>query len=150
MTDLEKKYKEELIKSEKWNRISNFIKSFGSVGIAVMIFLAISLPQSALNKEMSVKERAMLVVDVLKEKDPEVRNYLIFALRDFYPEIEARFKEIEKEVSIQAENALQIELEKWEKKLEKCDNEQEKRNIQTNIELYKEKIKEVRDKNTDR
>ena len=143
MSDLEIKLKKEQIKSEKWNRWSNFIKSFGSVGIAVMIFLAISLPQSALNKEMSVKEKAMLVIDVLKEKDTKVRNSLILALRDFYPEINERFKEIEKEVSIQAKNEWQIQLEKWKNELAKCVNEQDKENIRINIELCEQKIREI-------
>ena len=92
---------------------------------------------------MSVKEKAMLVIDVLKEKDPEVRNSLIFALRDFYPEIDTRFKEIEEEVHIQAKNELQKKLNEWERKLEKCDNEQEKKNIQINIDFYKQEISKM-------
>lgn len=143
MTDLENKYKEELIKSEKYNRWFNFFKTLGSVGIPVVIFLAISLPQSTLNKEMSVKEKAMLVVDVLKEKDPKVRNFLILALRDFYPEINERFKEIEIEVSIQAKNEWQLQLEKWKGELAKCVNEQDKKNIRINIELCEQKIREI-------
>jgi hypothetical protein len=141
--DIETQYKEQLIKSEKWNRISNLIKSVGSVSIAIMIFLAISLPESALNKELSVKEKATLVLDILKEKDPEVRNHLICALRDFYPEVDETFKRIEKEYSIQAKTEWQKKLKEWQQKLEKCSDEQEKINIQQNIELCNIKIKEI-------
>ena len=111
MSNLDEQYKKELIKSEKWNRWANVIKSFGSVAIAIAIFWAISLPQSILEKsrnmEISVREKATLLIDVLKEKDPETRAMLISALRDFYPDINKRFEEIEKEVSAKVKNDWQ-------------------------------------------
>lgn len=157
LTDLEIKLKEELIRSERWNRWSNLIKSLGSFAIAIAIFFAISLPQFRLskedarrneeqskrNKEMAVKERASFVIDVLKEREPEIRNNLIFALRDFYPEVDTIFLNISNEIRIQAKNEWQIKLEKWEKELEKCDDNQKRKNIEMNIELCKQKIKEL-------
>ena len=146
-TDLEITYKKELIKSEKWNRISNLIKSIGSLGsvaIAIAIFVAISIPQSALNKEMSDKERAALLIDVLKEKDKETRNMLILAARDFYPEIDKRFLEIEQEVYSQALNEIQEKLDTEKKKLENCSNESEKENIKLNIKFYENQIKRIK------
>jgi hypothetical protein len=144
--DLETTYKKELIRSEKWNRISNFIQSIGSLGsvaIAIAIFLAISLPQSSLNKEMSDKERATLLIDVLKEKDTETRNMLILALRDFYPEIDKRFLEIKKEVYNQALNELKEKLNTEKTKLKNCTNELEKKDIELNIQFYECRIKEI-------
>ena len=140
-------YKKTLIKSEKWNRIFNGIKSTSSLfslAIAVIILLLITYPESSFNKtlkqEMSDKEAATILVDVLQEKDEQVREHLVKILRKFYPKINKKYLEMEKEFAIETKNEWKEKLKTEQKRLENSTNELEKELITQNIRLLESDI----------
>jgi hypothetical protein len=118
------------IKSKKESKFFNYAKVLiGLIG-SIILFLLITRPESLLNQKSSHetinRERAKVLIDIVKEKDPKTRKRSLEILKASYPEIESDWiNDIEEQLTIEADNDLKTENKKRLRELESQKDELE-------------------------
>ena len=148
----------EKVKSERINRWISIGKGIAVALGSAFIFLLIQRPESILNRKSSEesinRERAKLIIDVLKEKDPEARAKSIQVIKETYPNlndvIDSIENSIESNANIQILSDLEFKLTELgikrstlKKALENSQSDVEKRILRTNLELVELQIKDI-------
>ncbi|WP_052600294.1 hypothetical protein [Aureispira sp. CCB-QB1] len=169
MTDLEKeKISREISlldlerKNIKNQNIQSWTKIIAGIIGTICLFIIIQRPESILNQRLSQetisRERAKLLLQVIKEKDPELRKQGIEILKASYPVIDNEWiNEIENYNETKARNEIAKKLFKEYNRLKLKKKELEEalqveitkgygpqaKNIRTNIKMINSKIDEV-------
>jgi hypothetical protein len=90
------------IKHKKSQVVFDKIKSIVTVLGAVVVFLWITIPEFLNNKRFSEeaisRERAKLLIEILKEHDPVLRKQGLTIIKNTYPSNNKWIKDIEKEL----------------------------------------------------
>lgn len=160
-----KKLKKELEKTKNTSKLNWLKFIFGIVG-AFILFIIIQRPESIINRKASQetisRERAKLLLNVIKEKDPELRKLSLEILKDAYPESDNKWlKNVEEYISTKAINEISQEAvneysnlvsqrEKLKQELKEqlnnsnnSENDTRIRIVRSNIKLIETKIDEI-------
>ena len=146
--------------------LTNWLKIFASIIGAVGLFIIIQQPESILNQKSSQetisRERAKLLLQIIREEDPELRKQSIEILKASYPSTDNEWiNNIENYIDSKAKNEIAEELIKEYDRLQTKKEEYEEklrseirgssvsgygpkaRIIKSNIEIVDSKIDEV-------
>lgn len=89
----------------------------------IVVFFLITRPDTLLNRRMSedsiARERAKLMIDVLKEKDPELRKQGLIIIKSSYPSDNQWIKSVERSLDLQADYQIKQNINSEYEELEK-------------------------------
>lgn len=142
----------EQIKTNKHNRMINYVKTIALFIGSIILFFIIQKPESAINSRNSEetinRERAKLILQILQEKNPEIRDKGLKIVKATYPSISKVLDSIESQIeqttSIEIQSMKLEELENKkaliEENIKKSNSPIEKSLLENNLEMVKIQI----------
>lgn len=150
-SELERLLLIEKIKLEKANWIVNYVKSLCLLVGSIFLFLLVTLPESILNKSISEenlkREKVKLILEVIKEKDPEIRASSMIFLKEYYPAISVAFGKLESEIIDEGIEDLKKKREKIILRKESSSDPRIVNDLRIDSELLELKIRQLEQNN---